>query len=304
MAKRLASLPNLVLFPLCFAAVALSRTSRFSDSPTSGTKPSYYIPAALDFYHHGLAHPALHQRASAATERSSRHALAHHRIQDPLHSSAGLCLRRHRPARSLPSCAESPRPHRRNRSRYSHCLLSHLVRAVHTCSHADIFSAAFTLCAFAVYFRTLDLNCHPECNEGPASFVSSRSSHPPRHSLHPRRALLKKPQSSSRRNSCRALSSTTFVRKRPASWQCLTALSFPVASVSCVVRLAPLPVPASPLEMPGISPLQRHRQLPPSRTSSHRFTYRGIHLALRSATSGCPSSSLSPACSCLDALNL
>ena len=56
MAKRLASLPNLALFPVFFAAVALAHLTLLR-LPYFWDEAGYYIPAAWDFFRTGSLIP-------------------------------------------------------------------------------------------------------------------------------------------------------------------------------------------------------------------------------------------------------
>src|ERR1700722_1208757 len=155
MVKRLASLPNLVLFPLFFVAIPLAPLPLLP-LPYFWDEAGYYIPAALDFYHHGWliphytnAHPPVPNillgtlwHITGCNILSTRlfvcavaaaALLAVFRLTQPLLGPAAAVA-----VTTLTTCYP-------------------IWFAQSTLAHADIFSAAFTLCAFAVYFASLQV---------------------------------------------------------------------------------------------------------------------------------------------------
>jgi 4-amino-4-deoxy-L-arabinose transferase-like glycosyltransferase len=153
---RFASLPNLVLFPLFFAAVALAHLTLLR-LPYFWDEAGYYIPAALDFYHHGWliphytnAHPPLPNILLGTLWHITGYNILSTRLLACAFAAAGL-LAVFRLAQNLlgPTAALTV-------TVLTACYSIWFAQS--TLTHADIFSAAFTLCAFAVYFASTEQN--------------------------------------------------------------------------------------------------------------------------------------------------
>ena len=183
-----AALPSPALFALFFSAVALSHLTLLR-LPYYWDEGGYYIPAALDFYHHGWlvphftnAHPPLPNILLGTLWHIVGFHILATRLLVCAFAAAGLLAAFRLTQRLLDPTA---------------ALTVTLLTAVYpiwfaqsTLAHADIFAAAFTLWAFALYLaatsivpatsiedchpeRTALENCHPERSEGPA-FRSQR----------------------------------------------------------------------------------------------------------------------------------
>jgi len=154
MAKRLATLPSLVLYPFVFAAVALTHLNLLR-LPYYWDEAGYYIPAALDFYHHGRliphftnAHPPLPNILLGTLWRIAGQSILSTRLLVCAFAAAAL-LAVFRLAQNFLGAAAA----------FTVAALTACYPiwfAQSTLAHADIFSAAFTLCAFAVYFAPRD----------------------------------------------------------------------------------------------------------------------------------------------------
>jgi 4-amino-4-deoxy-L-arabinose transferase-like glycosyltransferase len=174
---RIAALPTLLLFLLIFAAVVLSHLSLLQ-LPYFWDEGGYYIPAALDFFHTGQliphytnAHPPL----PAVLLGTLWHIVGFHILATRLlvcaFASAGLLAIFRLTQRLLDATAA--------------ITVTFLTAAYpiwfaqSTLAHADIFAAAFTLWAFALYlpatclYKPTNETCHPDPEfvegEGPAS---------------------------------------------------------------------------------------------------------------------------------------
>jgi 4-amino-4-deoxy-L-arabinose transferase-like glycosyltransferase len=148
-ATRLVSVRSSFLFPLFFIAVALSHLTLLR-LPYFWDEGGYYIPAALDFYHHGWlvphftnAHPPLPNVVLGTLwHLTGFHILATRLIVCAFAAAALLAVLRLTQSLLGPTAA---------------CAVT-LLTAVYpiwytqsTLAHADIFAAAFTLWAFALY---------------------------------------------------------------------------------------------------------------------------------------------------------
>jgi 4-amino-4-deoxy-L-arabinose transferase-like glycosyltransferase len=148
-ASRLAGLPNFALFPLFFAAVALTHLTLLH-LPYFWDEGGYYIPAALDFYHHYTlipeytnAHPPLPNVLLGTLWHITGYNILTTRLTAAAFAAAALLAVFRLTQRLVtPSAA----------------LAVTLLTAVYpiwfaqsTLAHADIFAAAFTLAAFALY---------------------------------------------------------------------------------------------------------------------------------------------------------
>ncbi|WP_263379533.1 glycosyltransferase [Granulicella paludicola] len=187
-ATRLVSVRSSFLFPLFFIAVALTHLTLLR-LPYFWDEGGYYIPAALDFYHHGWlvphftnAHPPLPNVVLGTLwHLTGFHILATRLIVCAFAAAALLAVLRLTQSLLGPTAA---------------CTVT-LLTAVYpiwytqsTLAHADIFAAAFTLWAFALYlpqavwFTSPLEPCHPERSaqrevEGPAPAIpTDRSSRP------------------------------------------------------------------------------------------------------------------------------
>ena len=173
-ANKLAGLPNVVLFALLFAAVALSHLTLLH-LPYYWDEGGYYIPAALDFYHRWTlipeftnAHPPLpNVTLGLLWHLTGYHILATRLCVSAFAAASLLAIFRLTQNLLTPSAAAAV------------TLLTATYPiwfAQSTLAHADIFAAAFTLSAFAIYLtkdqegtEAVGKNCHPERSEGPAS---------------------------------------------------------------------------------------------------------------------------------------
>jgi 4-amino-4-deoxy-L-arabinose transferase-like glycosyltransferase len=152
MVKRLASLSNFVLFPLFFAAVAIAHSTLLR-LPYFWDEAGYYIPAALDFYRHGWliphftnAHPPLPNIFLGTLWHITGYNILSTRLLVCAFAAAGL-LAVFRLAQNLlgPTAALAV-------ATLTACYPIWFAQS--TLAHADIFSAAFTLFAFVVYFAS------------------------------------------------------------------------------------------------------------------------------------------------------
>jgi len=152
MANRLASLPNLVLLPLFFIEVALSHFTLLR-LPYFWDEAGYYIPAALDFYRHGWliphftnAHPPVPNMLLGTLWHVTGYNILSTRLLVCAFAAAAL-LAVFRLVQNLlgPAAALAV-------AMLTACYAIWFAQS--TLAHADIFSAAFTLCGFAVYFAS------------------------------------------------------------------------------------------------------------------------------------------------------
>ncbi len=146
---RFAALPGTVLFLLFFAAVAASHLTLLR-LPYFWDEGGYYIPAALDFYHTGQliphftnAHPPLPNVLLGTLWHIVGFHIAATRLLVCAFAAAALLAIFRLTQRLLDEAA---------------AVVVTLLTAVYpiwfaqsSLAHADIFAAAFTLCAFAVY---------------------------------------------------------------------------------------------------------------------------------------------------------
>ena len=147
--ERLASLPSWLLWLIAFAAVALAHFTLLR-LPYYWDEGGYYIPAALDFYHRGTLIPQFtnaHPPLPNVLLGTLWHVVGFHILATRLFvcavAAAGLIAIFRLAQRLLASSA---------------ALALTLITAVYpiwfaqsTLAHADIFAAAFTLWAFAIY---------------------------------------------------------------------------------------------------------------------------------------------------------
>jgi 4-amino-4-deoxy-L-arabinose transferase-like glycosyltransferase len=148
-ADRIAALPSLTLFPLIFIGVALSHATLLH-LPYFWDEGGYYIPAAFDFYHHGWlvphftnAHPPLPNIVIGSLWHVVGVHIAATRLLVAGFAAAALLAVFRLTQRLL----DAP-------SALAITLLLAaypIFFAQSTLAHADIFSAAFTLWAFALY---------------------------------------------------------------------------------------------------------------------------------------------------------
>jgi 4-amino-4-deoxy-L-arabinose transferase-like glycosyltransferase len=223
LARRLAALPNLVLFPLFFAAVALSHLTLLK-LPYYWDEAGYYIPAALDFYRHGWliphftnAHPPLPNILLGTLWHVTGYNILSTRLLVCAFAAVGL-LAVFRLTQNLFGAPAAI-------AVVALTACYPIWFAQSTLAHADIFAAAFTLCAFAIYFRP-DKTCHPERSEGPASCPSRK--HLILLATLFTLAALSKETAIVQPATLAALELYRLLRKRPASPARLAALSFPV----------------------------------------------------------------------------
>jgi len=210
--SRLASLPNLILFPLFFAAIALAHLTLLR-LPYYWDEAGYYIPAALDFYHHGWliphftnAHPPIPNILLGALWHITGYNILSTRLLVCAFAAAGL-LAVFRLAQNLlgPVAAITV-------AVLTACYPIWFAQS--TLAHADIFSAAFTLCAFAIYFASIE-----QSKPSKRSLILLATLF----SL----AALSKETSIVQPATLAALELYRLLRKRPASLRRLAALSFP-----------------------------------------------------------------------------
>ena len=150
--SRLANLPSSILYPLLFAFVALTHLTLLQ-LPYYWDEGGYYIPAALDFYHHGWLVPHFtnaHTPLPSIVLGTLWHIFGFHILVTRLivcaFAAAALLAVFRLTQRLLGDAA---------------AIAVTLLTAVYpiwfaqsTLAHADIFSAAFTLWAFALYLPT------------------------------------------------------------------------------------------------------------------------------------------------------
>lgn len=212
-AQRLASLPNLALFPLFFAAVALAHLTLLR-LPYYWDEAGYYIPAALDFYHHGWliphftnAHPPLPNILLGTLWHITGYNIFSTRLLVCAFAAAGL-LAVFRLTQNLlgPAAAIAV-------TALTACYPIWFAQS--TLAHADIFSAAFTLCAFAVYFASLD---EPTPSRRSLILLATLFS----------LAALSKETAIIQPAALAALELYRYLRKRSASLARFAALSFPL----------------------------------------------------------------------------
>jgi len=217
MAKRLAALPNIVLFPFVFAAVALTHLNLLR-LPYYWDEAGYYIPAALDFYHHGWliphftnAHPPLPNILLGTLWHITGYSILSTRLLVCAFAAAGL-LAAFRLAQNFlgPAAALA----------VAALTASYPIWfAQSTLAHADIFSAAFTLCAFAVYFASAEQITPSRRNLFLIVTLFTL-------------AVLSKETAIVQPAALTALELYRYLRKRPASLQRLAALCFPVVPLA------------------------------------------------------------------------
>jgi 4-amino-4-deoxy-L-arabinose transferase-like glycosyltransferase len=175
-AARIAALPSWLLWLLLFAAVAISHLTLLR-LPYYWDEGGYYIPAALDFYHHGWLIPHFtnaHPPLPNVLLGTLWHIVGYHILATRLFVCAiaalGLTAIFRLAQRLLSSSAAAALT---------------LLTAVYpiwfaqsTLAQADIFAAAFTLCGFAIYLpanRFLNcLDCPFERSEESAARLFSR----------------------------------------------------------------------------------------------------------------------------------
>jgi len=210
---RFASLPNLALFPLFFAAVALTHLTLLR-LPYYWDEAGYYIPAALDFYHHGWliphftnAHPPLPNVLLGTLWHITGYNILSTRLLASAFAAVGL-LAVFRLAQNLlgPAAALTV-------TVLTACYPIWFAQS--TLAHADIFSAAFTLCAFAVYFASED-----QRTPSTRSLILLATLFT--------LAALSKETAIVQPATLAALELYRLLRKHPASFKRLAALSFPV----------------------------------------------------------------------------
>ena len=149
LSDRIAALPSWLLWLLFFAAVAVSHWTLLR-LPYYWDEGGYYIPAALDFYHHGWLIPQFtnaHPPLPNVLLGTLWHIVGLHifatRVFVCAVAAVGLTAI-FRMAQGLLSASAA----------VSLTLLTAVYPiwfAQSTLAHADIFAAAFTLCAFAIY---------------------------------------------------------------------------------------------------------------------------------------------------------
>jgi 4-amino-4-deoxy-L-arabinose transferase-like glycosyltransferase len=152
---RVATLPSWLIFPLFFAAVALGHLTLLH-LPYYWDEGGYYIPAALDFYHTGTLIPHFtnaHTPLPSIVLGTLWHIFGLHilvtRLTVCAFAAAGLLAVFRLTQRLLGASAA-----------FAVTLLTAVYPiwyAQSTLAHADIFAAAFTLWAFALYLPTTQL---------------------------------------------------------------------------------------------------------------------------------------------------
>jgi 4-amino-4-deoxy-L-arabinose transferase-like glycosyltransferase len=152
---RVATLPSWLLFPFFFAAVALGHLTLLR-LPYYWDEGGYYIPAALDFYHTGTliphftnAHTPLPSIVLGTLWRIFGYHILVTRLTVCAFAAAGL-LAVFRLSQRLFGASAA----------FAVTLLTAVYPiwyAQSTLAHADIFAAAFTLWAFALYLPTTKL---------------------------------------------------------------------------------------------------------------------------------------------------
>jgi len=171
---RLAGFSSFTLFAIFFAAIALSHFTLLH-LPYYWDEGGYYVPAALDFYHRFTlipeftnAHPPLPNVLLGTLWHITGYNILTTRLTVCAFAAAALLAVFRLTQRLLSPAA---------------ALATTLLTAVYpiwfaqsTLAHADIFAAAFTLSAFAIYLpETRYKDCHPEQREGSASIPQQRS---------------------------------------------------------------------------------------------------------------------------------
>ena len=149
LSERIAALPSWLVWLLLFAAVAVSHLTLLR-LPYYWDEGGYYIPAALDFYHHGWLIPQFtnaHPPLPNILLGTLWHVVGLHILATRLFvcaiAAVGLTAIFRMAGRLLSASAA-----------VSLTLLTAVYPiwfAQSTLAHADIFAAAFTLCAFAIY---------------------------------------------------------------------------------------------------------------------------------------------------------
>ena len=171
-AARFAALPSPLLFALFFAAVALSHLTLLH-LPYFWDEAGYYIPAALDFYHYSALIPQFsnaHPPLPNVVLGTLWHITGYHVLTTRLTVcafAAGALLAVFRLTQRLLGPAAA--------------IATTFLTAVYpiwfaqsTLAHADIFAAAFTLAAFALYLPSLNLSSRPQPRLAAAQNLSSR----------------------------------------------------------------------------------------------------------------------------------
>jgi 4-amino-4-deoxy-L-arabinose transferase-like glycosyltransferase len=153
--RRVAALPSALLFFAFFSAIALSHLTLLR-LPYYWDEGGYYIPAALDFYHHGWliphftnAHPPLPNIVLGTLWHITGYHILATRLLVCAFAAAGLLAIFRFTQRLLDDNAA-----------FTVTLLTALYPiwfAQSTLAHADIFAAAFTLWAFALYLPSIRL---------------------------------------------------------------------------------------------------------------------------------------------------
>jgi 4-amino-4-deoxy-L-arabinose transferase-like glycosyltransferase len=149
LAERFAAIPSWLLWLLLFAAVAVCHLTLLR-LPYYWDEGGYYIPAALDFYHHGWLVPQFtnaHPPLPNVLLGTLWHIVGYHILATRLFVCAFAAFALTAIFRLAQRLLDS-----------SAAVALTLLTAVYpiwfaqsTLAHADIFAAAFTLCAFAVY---------------------------------------------------------------------------------------------------------------------------------------------------------
>ncbi|MDQ2925703.1 MAG: glycosyltransferase family 39 protein [Acidobacteriota bacterium] len=163
--------PLLALFPLIFLSVFFGHYTLLR-LPYFWDEGGYYIPAALDFFRTGTlipqstitnAHPPLPSILLAAEWHLTGFNI--------LATRTFICLIA---AAALLAVYLLARAFIGTRAAVAVTLLTAVYPIFYvqsTLAHADIFAAAFTLWAIALYFGNSVEGCHPERSEGPAFFA-------------------------------------------------------------------------------------------------------------------------------------
>jgi 4-amino-4-deoxy-L-arabinose transferase-like glycosyltransferase len=164
LATRLTALPDWLLFAILYAAVVVSHLALLR-LPYFWDEGGYYIPAALDFYRHGWliphftnAHPPLPNIVLGTLwHLTGFHILATRLIVCAFAAAGLLAVLRLTQKLLSPSAA------------FAVTLLTAVYPiwfAQSTLAHADIFAAAFTLWAFALYLPAVTQSWVPHLRNG------------------------------------------------------------------------------------------------------------------------------------------
>jgi len=167
---------SMLLYPLFFAAVALGHLTLLH-LPYYWDEGGYYIPAALDFYHRGTLIPHFtnaHTPLPNIVLGTLWHIFGYHIVVTRLTVCAFA-------AAALLAVFRLTQRLLNNAAAFAATLLTAVYPiwyAQSTLAHADIFAAAFTLWAFALYLPATDLEAEQDPRVPRVRILGPRTDHP------------------------------------------------------------------------------------------------------------------------------